>query len=116
MVPALSTACDTLRAERVFASFPFLSKESCRMLSKLLSSRGARAVAGLALCLGLSAPAWAQRALVTAKSPAMLAVWLELALAPAAVRPALAAQLAASASGLPQVGGLLQRWPGLPLT
>ena len=31
------------------------------MLSKLLSSRGARAVAGLALCLGLSAPAWAQR-------------------------------------------------------
>lgn len=36
--------------------------------------------------------------------------------APAAVRPALAAQLAASASGLPQVGGLLQRWPGLPLT
>ena len=61
MVPALSTACDTLRAERVFASFPFLSKESCRMFSKLLSSRGARAVAGLALCLGLSAPAWAQR-------------------------------------------------------
>lgn len=36
--------------------------------------------------------------------------------APAPLRPALAAQLAASASGLPQVGGLMQRWPGLPLT
>lgn len=38
------------------------------------------------------------------------------AFAPLTLHPALAAQLRASATALPQLGGLMQRWPGLPLT